>query len=168
MARTARRFAVKQFHWPAAAAVLALFLGGGVGGADDKEDAAKKELKAMEGNWQVVREEQGGRPTPKPVIQNLRIVVEGNAMAWYIGNPKPPQTADFKVDPTNDPRTIDAEITKGSFIGKKMLGIYKLDGDTLEICWGEPGNEKRPTKFTTRPGVGAGNRYITYKRDKEK
>jgi hypothetical protein len=48
-----------------------------------------------------------------------------------------------------------------------MLGIYKLDKDTLEICWSAPGNEKRPKKFTTRPGIGAGAQYTTYKREKD-
>ena len=48
-----------------------------------------------------------------------------------------------------------------------MLGIYKLDKDTLEICWGEPGGKKRPSKFTSRPGVGAGNTLTVYEREKE-
>lgn len=134
--------------------------------AGDKCDDPKAALKQPEGNWQVTRQEERGNLSPKPIIANLRIVIE--EIAWYIGNPASNQTADFKVDAIKDPKTIDAEITKGSLIGKKMLGIYKVDKDTLEICWGEAGSEKRPTKFTTRPGVGAGISYATYKREKEK
>jgi uncharacterized protein (TIGR03067 family) len=140
-------------------------------GAADKDDSKvdpKAELKKLEGNWQVSRQEDFGNLVPKPIIANLRIVIEGDSIAWYIGNPAANQTADFTIDPTKEPKTIDAEITKGSAIGKKMLGIYKLDKDTLEICWGVPGSDKRPTKFTTRPGVGAGNSYATYKREKDK
>jgi uncharacterized protein (TIGR03067 family) len=134
----------------------------------DDEDPNEQELKKLEGDWQVVRQEERGNLTPKPIIQNLRIVIEGNEMAWYIGNPASNQTADIKVDVKAKPWNIDAEVTKGSAISKKMLGIYKLDKDTLEICWGETGSEKRPKKFTTRPGVGAGLSYTTYKREKEK
>jgi uncharacterized protein (TIGR03067 family) len=159
---------MKPLHRSGWVAVLALFVAAGVGAGDDKEDAAKKELKALEGNWKLTRQEQRGSLTPKPVVANLRIVIEGDQMSWYIGNPAPNQTADLKVDPSKEPKTIDAEITSNSAKDKKMLGIYKLTKDTLEICWGEPGGDKRPTKFTSRPGVGAGNTYDKYEREKEK
>jgi uncharacterized protein (TIGR03067 family) len=158
---------MKRLYWPAVAAVLALFLGAGSGSGDDKGGAAGKDLKALEGNWQLTRQEERGSLTPKIVVARLRIVIEGNQMSWYIGNPAANQTADLSVDPTKNPRTIDAEITSGSAKDSKMLGIYRLDKDTLEICWGEPGG-KRPTKFSSRPGVGSGNVYTKYEREKDK
>lgn len=132
------------------------------------EDPNELELKKLEGNWQLTRQEDRGQLAPKPTGGNLRIVIEGNEMAWYIGNPASNQTADIKVDAKANPKTIDAEITKNSAIGKTMLGIYKLDKDTLEICWGDPGSEKRPKKFTSRPSVGSGSTLVIYKREKEK
>jgi uncharacterized protein (TIGR03067 family) len=157
-----------HFRWPAAMAALALFLGAGLGSGDDKEDAAKKELKALEGNWQLIRQEEWGSLTPKTVVARLRIVIEGNQMSWYIGNPAANQTADLSVDPTKNPRTIDAEITSNSAKDQKMLGIYRLQKNTLEICWGAAGSGKRPTKFTSRPGVGSGSVYTKYEREKDK
>ena len=159
---------MKLFRWPAAVAIAALLLGAGGAPGDDKEEAAKKALKALEGNWQLTRQEERGSLTPKPVVARLRIVIEGQQMSWYIGNPASNQDADLTIDPTKDPKTIDAEITKGSAKDKKMLGIYKLDKNTLEVCWGEPGSDKRPTKFTSRPGVGSGNVYAKYEREKDK
>jgi uncharacterized protein (TIGR03067 family) len=132
------------------------------------EDPNEAELKKLEGDWQLTRQEERGALTPKPVVERLRIVIEGNEMAWYIGNPASNQTADLKVNAKANPKTIDAEITKNSAIGKTMLGIYKLDKDTLEICWGDPGSEKRPKKFTSRPSVGSGSTLVIYKREKEK
>jgi uncharacterized protein (TIGR03067 family) len=158
---------MNPFRWLAAGAVAAVLIGTGAGVADD-EDAVKKELKALEGNWQLVRQEERGSVTPRPVVSRLRIVIEGDQISWYIGNPASNQDATFKIDPTKNPRTIDAEITKGSAKDKIMLGIYKLDKDTLEICWNEPENEKRPKKFTSRPGVGAGNVYTRYEREKDR
>jgi len=148
-------------------ALSVVLLGTSSGISDDKE-AAKKELKALEGNWQLVRQEGRGSLTPKAIVTNLRIVIEDGQMSWYIGNPASNQDADLTVDPTQNPKTIDAEITKGSAKDKVMPGIYKLSGDTLEICWGEPGSDKRPKKFTTKPGVGAGNQMDKYEREKDK
>jgi uncharacterized protein (TIGR03067 family) len=159
---------MKRLQWLAAVAALAVVLGGASGAGDDKADAVKKEFKALEGNWQLTRQEERGSLTPKPVVARLRIVIEGKQMSWYIGNPASNQDADLTIDPTADPKTIDAEITKGSAKDKKMLGIYKVDKDTLEICWGEPGSDKRPKKFTSRPGVGSGNVFAKYEREKDK
>lgn len=159
---------MKCFLGPSAVAVAVLLLGAGTGIGDDRDEAAKKELKALEGNWQLTRQEGRGSLTPKIVVSRLRIVIEDGQMSWYIGNPAANQTADLKVDPKANPKTIDAEITSGSAKDKKMLGIYKLDKNTLEICWGEPGSPKRPTKFTSRPGVGSGNELDTYQREKDK
>jgi uncharacterized protein (TIGR03067 family) len=158
---------MRGFHFSCRAIIGVVLIGAGGSSGDDKDDA-KKELKALEGNWQLTRQEGGGSLTPKPVVARLRIVIEGDQMSWYIGNPAANQTADLKIDPTKTPKTIDAEITRGSAKDKVMLGIYKLEKDTLEICWGEPGSNKRPTKFTSRPGVGAGNSYDKYEREKDK
>jgi uncharacterized protein (TIGR03067 family) len=159
---------MRCFSGAAVAAIVALALGAGASAGDDRDEAVKKELKALEGNWQLIRQEERGSLTPRPVVARLRIVIEGNQISWYIGNPAANQTADFKVDPTKSPRTIDAEITSGSAKDKTMLGIYRLDRDTLDICWNEAGNDKRPKKFTSRPGVGSGNVYTRYQREKDR
>src|SRR4051812_45945940 len=100
---------MRHFHWPAAAAVLTVLFTATIGTGADKE-AAKKELEVLEGNWQLTRQEERGSLTPKPSVAGLRIVIEGDEMSWYIGNPAPNQTADLKIDPTTDPKIIDAEI----------------------------------------------------------
>lgn len=39
----------------------------------------------------------------------------------------------------------------GRYKGKTLLGIVKADGDTLAICFAEPGKD-RPTAFEARDG----------------
>jgi uncharacterized protein (TIGR03067 family) len=48
----------------------------------------------------------------------------------------------YVVRPTTNPAEIDIITIDGT-----SLGIYRLRGDVLEICWACPGTE-RPTKFT--------------------
>lgn len=41
----------------------------------------------------------------------------------------------------------------GTSDGKTLLGIAKVDGDTLTVAYGEPGKE-RPTRFESVAGSG--------------
>jgi uncharacterized protein (TIGR03067 family) len=52
----------------------------------------------------------------------------------------------YVLRPKRNPAQIDIITIDG-----RALGIYRLKGDTLEICWACPGVE-RPTKFA--PGNG--------------
>jgi hypothetical protein len=49
------------------------------------------------------------------------------------------------LDPTKKPKTIDLTDKKG----KKILGIYVLDGNSLKVLAGI--GEGRPTEFVTKP-----------------
>jgi uncharacterized protein (TIGR03067 family) len=55
----------------------------------------------------------------------------------------------FQLDLTTQPFRFDALRTKGPQKGKKYLGIYRLEGDTLKWCVSTPGND-RPTEFATK------------------
>jgi uncharacterized protein (TIGR03067 family) len=131
----------------------------------DSRGAAQEDPKSpLDGRWQVTRQEERNGLVPPIVSKRLSMVIEDGEMGWYIGNPAPNLTATITMN--EEKKTVDAEITRGSFIGKKMLGIYRLNKDVLEVCWGEIGTEKRPTKFTTKPGAGGGFNYTTYRREK--
>jgi len=51
-----------------------------------------------------------------------------------------------------NPKTMDANGTGGKTQGKSYLGIYRLNGDTLEWCAANPGIA-RPKDFFTTPQV---------------
>ncbi len=127
--------------------------------ADDK---GSKPAGKLDGKWQVVRQEERGGPVPAEITKNLSMIIDGNKMEWYIGNPAPNFAATITID--DEKQTIDAKITRSSFNGKTMLGIYKFEKDQLHMCWGEIGTDKRPEKFATaKPGEGPFN-YTVYSR----
>jgi uncharacterized protein (TIGR03067 family) len=69
----------------------------------------------------------------------------------------PPERCKFTHDPKASPPTIDLD---GEF-----LGIYKIEGDSLTICYSFPGKD-RPRVFESRPDKGIYlNRYRRVKRD---
>jgi uncharacterized protein (TIGR03067 family) len=130
------------------------------GGAAAPGDA--KSSGKLDGKWQVVRQEEHGGLVPAIVSKRLSMLIDGNKMEWYIGNPAPNFAATITVD--EGKKTVDARITRGSFIGKTMLGIYKLERNVLHMCWGEIGTDKRPERFaTTKRGGGVYN-YTIYSR----
>ncbi len=60
---------------------------------------------------------------------------------------------EYRLDPTKSPKQIDQRFTGGTIGPWIARGIYKLEGETLTICYGGP-NVARPTEFTAKPGDG--------------
>jgi uncharacterized protein (TIGR03067 family) len=134
-----------------------------VGRADEpKQSDASAELKKLEGNWKLTRSEYKGNLRPGGGIRKEGLFFEGDKVFWTEDGKAHGQKGDLTIDPSTNPKSIEVEITRGSHIGKKLLGIYEIKGSKLTICWSEPGGEKRPTKFVTKTAVGAGIRLETY------
>jgi uncharacterized protein (TIGR03067 family) len=66
----------------------------------------------------------------------------------------------FTLDATRTPKTID--LTPAG--AKPILGIYKLEKETLTICYGEPG-KPRPTAFAAK--AGSGHTLMVWVREKK-
>jgi uncharacterized protein (TIGR03067 family) len=138
----------------------------GPNGSVAAEKADEKPAAKLDGKWFVIHQEEHGGPVPKVVSERLSMIIDGNKMEWYIGNPAPNFAATITID--EEKKTIDAKITQSSFKDKTMLGIYKFEKGQLHMCWGEIGTDKRPEKFaTTKPGGGAFN-YTVYAREPNK
>jgi uncharacterized protein (TIGR03067 family) len=133
----------------------------GTGSAQEPAAGAK-----LDGKWYTVRQEHFGNVVPPVVSKRLKLVVDGDKMEWYIGNPAPNQAATFTLDPAK--KTIDATVTRGSLNGRTMKGIYKVEGGELHLCWAEIDARARPEKFaSTKPGGGVFE-YTVYSRDPAK
>jgi uncharacterized protein (TIGR03067 family) len=131
-------------------------------GADDKKDV-KEDAKLLQGRWNAWRVENSNG-----LVADCfdAILIEGAEMQNLNGGTARGTLLKFTVDPTKNPKQIDAIVLARGNIGEKRLGIYRLSKDVLEICWGDA--KKRPTKFTGRLAVGAGSDYTIYHGEKYK
>ena len=123
---------------------------------DKKEDAAKAELKKLEGTWLLVSAEENGQKAPDNGVK-IKAVVKGDKLTIYFGDQKLEGT--ISVDPSKKPKEIDTVTTADK---KKSLAIYELNGDTLKICGGKG---ERPKEFKADKGSNCA--LYVYKREKK-
>lgn len=64
-----------------------------------------------------------------------------------------PVTGTYTIDASKTPITIDMKPKGGTYDGKTLLGIVKVDGDTMTVAFAEPGKD-RPSKFEGGEGSG--------------
>lgn len=69
------------------------------------------------------------------------------------GSKAQPTTGTYSIDATKSPIAIDMKPKGGNFDGKTLVGIVKVEGDTMTVAFAEPG-KARPTKFESAPGSG--------------
>jgi uncharacterized protein (TIGR03067 family) len=116
--------------------------------ADDK--TTDKDLAQLQGEWQMVSGSADGFSLSDEMIRNFKRVCKDDVTTVTNGN-QVFMKAKFKVDPTKSPKAIDYDITDGPTKGKKQLGIYELNGDTVKFSFAAPGQE-RPTDFSSKSG----------------
>jgi uncharacterized protein (TIGR03067 family) len=114
------------------------------------EDAAKKEMAQLEGEWSMVSGELNGATIPEAMVKTGKRIAKDGETTIYFGK-QLNFKAKFRIDPAKKPKAIDYTMTAGPTKGKTHLGIYELDGDTVKFCFAAPGKD-RPTDFTAKEG----------------
>lgn len=127
------------------------------------QDANKKEMALLEGEWSMVSGQANGQDMPKEFVNTGKRVAKDGEVTISIGG-QVFFKAKFTIDPTKKPKTIDYVMTEGFTKGKKQLGIYELDGDTVKFCFAAPDKE-RPKDFTSKEG--SQQTFSVWKRDKK-
>jgi uncharacterized protein (TIGR03067 family) len=119
---------------------------GADGPGQAREDAAKGDLKQLQGTWVLVSMEAAGKKTPEGQLPPLTFVVKGDKGTLKHGEGEG-QEGPLKVDPGKDPREMDLTFGKD-----EIKAIYKLEKDTLTVCTAHSADE-RPKAFATKEGT---------------
>jgi len=122
-----------------------------------KDDAVVRELKLLDGTWEVVSIVTDGQEVSRRADTGLySLTLEKGKFAYKTRDGKVLDDGTFRVDPAAEPKAIDLS-ARG---GMEVSGIYELKGDELKVCVGK----ERPAKLTSE--AGGGRTLITYKRVK--
>lgn len=137
---------MKRFFLPllaAAALVVALA---------HAQDAAT-DLKRLEANWLMTYGEYDGVPFPEDVTSKNASLWKGNTVVMILPYVwKEPLSGNVALDPSKRPAEIDFVGTNGPFAGKKMYGIYEIQGNgQYRVCLDTTG-KTRPKTFNTQSG----------------
>jgi uncharacterized protein (TIGR03067 family) len=121
--------------------------------ANEQDDANKKEMDRMRGEWHLVSMIRNGEELPTSELGKMVRQVAGNEVTVIVEGAEGVATikSTLQIDATKNPKTIDATRTNGPTKGRAALGIYELDGDELKTCVAPP-DKDRPTEFASKPG----------------
>ena len=145
-------------HW------LMLLAAGLLVAADKPEDANKKDLEQMQGDWVADSMVIDGNRLADDEAQVRFRTVKGDTYAVTLYD-KPLGKGTFTIDATKKPKTIDARPATADKDAPPLLGIYEIDGDTYRTCFAPAGKE-RPKDFECKKG--SGHTLTVWKREKKK
>jgi uncharacterized protein (TIGR03067 family) len=118
-------------------------------------DTTKADTKSMQGNWKVEKIETGGTADASKV--GTQMTIKDDVLTIKDG--KRDEVATFKLDGKKKPKEITISPKRDN---TGVAGIYKLEKDTLTICFAKGGGP-RPKSFTTKDTK---NTVIVFKREK--
>jgi uncharacterized protein (TIGR03067 family) len=116
------------------------------------QDSIMNDLEEIQGDWKQIGYERDG--VKEPLDEKgwaPRVTFSGNTFVVTLSDGSVPIKGTFKLDPTQQPKSMDLTDTYGADEGKTFLAIYSLEGDRLVFCAADEGQD-RPSSFETMPG----------------
>lgn len=113
---------------------------------------ADKELKTLEGSWEVVQIDSGGKKIEPGADDRIVLTIEGKKITF--GDIQDGEIT--ALDPSTNPKLIDFK-SRPKNPGRAPTmneAIYKIDGDKLQIATYQGADKKRPTNFDAPKDTG--------------
>jgi uncharacterized protein (TIGR03067 family) len=121
-----------------------------LGGSVLPAQAEKTDRDRIQGVWVIIKAEQEGDDLTEFVKNNpSTMTYEGDKYTFRLGAEV--ERGQFRLDPQAKIPALDYTITEGDQKGKRRLGIYRLDGDTLTICLAKEGTAIHPRHLPPAP-----------------
>ncbi len=124
------------------------------------DDEVKTDVERFQGSWQTILRERKGKLTEIGV----RITTfEGTKFRTTDGDGKLVESGTITVDETATPKTYDATLDSPvENKGKVFPGIYRIQGDTWQICVNTDSKGPRPSTFCSKPD--AAEQVVVFRR----
>ncbi len=124
-----------------------------LGAVSAQDDAVKKELGGLAGDWRLVKGEANGESANDYIIKNLKCVIKGDRLTFGGVEPLTDRFSEItiKIDVSTMPKCIDLKVQAGSLNGDVLEGVYECKGDELELCF-YVGKGNRPLEFKAEGG----------------
>jgi uncharacterized protein (TIGR03067 family) len=115
------------------------------------------QLRALEGIWGFARLEIDGSVIPAGALTASRLLIDGDR--FRTESPEANYDGIFNINVEATPHEIDIEFVEGPEAGNWNFGIFRVDGDELELCLDLNG-KPRPDKFHTSLGSGRAHELL--------
>jgi uncharacterized protein (TIGR03067 family) len=118
------------------------------------ENLVKKEMKKLEGTWEVVTLQEAGDKVPAKKTKKMVMILAGDRLKIKITGEETHREYKFILNPSTEPKRIDLTLVGEPDVTEKdrrSWGIYLLKDDTLKVCLTR--GKKRPTQFTPNEEV---------------
>jgi uncharacterized protein (TIGR03067 family) len=129
---------------------------------------ARKDQEKLQGAWKAIKIVVSGTEVPGDVLKGIMVTIKDTQITTVFqgGDKDMNQNAGFTLDPSKKPKQIDLVAADGPEKGKKLEGIYEIDGDIFRMAIAPPvGGGKRPENFSS--GEGSTAIVMTFQRDKK-
>jgi uncharacterized protein (TIGR03067 family) len=122
-------------------------------GAGDGSTLLEQEKARFKGTWQIVSAEYDGTKAQEDQIKHGRATIGSGTYSVRFGEKVVAEGVSFEIDPSRSPKHVTDTVPSGPDRGKVILGIYRLEGDTLTTCVAPFGHD-RPVRFAAASGSG--------------